>query len=285
MAHDAASREPFHMALRGQETKLRLLLDTGTVQVNQRREGGLYPGWTMMHAAANEGHHGVVEVLIESGARPDPENDNGQTPIDMAELKGHASIIALLQTVMQQGPYEAHDARIGKAAHAPSTPLAPPQSNMGIARPHRGAPARPPPTGILSPPPKLHEQPPPSSRSRQASRAHQSGTAHGGQPSSSSRGGGKERAKRAPTPNYTPQLCASAGWTAADQLCPRAASVGEAEEHWAWVPPRGHWPSGSPRRQRKIWDSSTAAVSGTLAYSPPPGPNVASNVLTCKGIM
>ena len=44
---------------------------------------------TALHYAANLGHNAIVEVLISSGAKIDPQDHRGQTPLDAACKEGH----------------------------------------------------------------------------------------------------------------------------------------------------------------------------------------------------
>jgi ankyrin repeat protein len=61
--------------------------------VNARQQ----QGWTALHAAAQNGDTDMVDVLLQYGANPDAENDDGKTPSAVAREKGHTRIVELLQ--------------------------------------------------------------------------------------------------------------------------------------------------------------------------------------------
>ena len=65
-------------------------------------------GWTALHLAAFFGHKEIVEVLIQAGAKiiekllnagadRHLKNSNNQTPLDIAEEKGHTVVVDLLR--------------------------------------------------------------------------------------------------------------------------------------------------------------------------------------------
>jgi ankyrin repeat protein len=83
---------PLHAATAGRKIELvRLLLDEGAA-VNASQEGG----WTALHAAAQNGDGDLVELLLARGANLGARADNNQSPLDLALLKGHHHIAALL---------------------------------------------------------------------------------------------------------------------------------------------------------------------------------------------
>jgi ankyrin repeat protein len=46
--------------------------------------------------AAEKGHERVVKVLLENGARPDFEDEGGQTPLSRAVERGNVDVVQLL---------------------------------------------------------------------------------------------------------------------------------------------------------------------------------------------
>ncbi|MCH1932417.1 ankyrin repeat domain-containing protein, partial [Shewanella sp. A25] len=49
-----------------------------------------------LHLAAERGHHDVVKMLLESGADPSLQDNNGATPSHLAAAEGFIGIIELL---------------------------------------------------------------------------------------------------------------------------------------------------------------------------------------------
>lgn len=85
--HSALARAPDDAALEN----ARALIAAGA-NVNATQQGG----YTPLHQAADRGLEAVVRLLLEAGARPDTRADNRRTPAQMARVKGHAQIAALL---------------------------------------------------------------------------------------------------------------------------------------------------------------------------------------------
>lgn len=53
-------------------------------------------GWTALHYAANEGHLGIVEVLLEAKANPTLATSMGRTPLHIACLRNFIDIVRVL---------------------------------------------------------------------------------------------------------------------------------------------------------------------------------------------
>lgn len=89
---------PLLTALFGQKTEVaKLLIDRGA-DVNARRGGEGWPraGWTALHYCAGYGFADVVEPLLERGADITALDDEGRTPLRVAEETGHENIAQLL---------------------------------------------------------------------------------------------------------------------------------------------------------------------------------------------
>lgn len=87
---------PLHAALASRRPHLvpgltRTLLAHGA-DPNRRQEGG----WTPLHAAAAAGQVEALRLLLAHGADPAAINDAEQSPRDLASLRGHDAIVALL---------------------------------------------------------------------------------------------------------------------------------------------------------------------------------------------
>lgn len=53
--------------------------------------------WAALHTAAWQGNYEVVDMLLDAGANADVENQNRQTPIDLAKERGHEDVVMLLE--------------------------------------------------------------------------------------------------------------------------------------------------------------------------------------------
>ncbi len=90
---NAMKNTPLHAAVAGRQTELvDMLLDSGAA-VGATQTGG----WTALHAAAQNGDLAMVQSLIAHGAQVEARADNQQTPHDLAMLKGHGEVAALLE--------------------------------------------------------------------------------------------------------------------------------------------------------------------------------------------
>ena len=54
-------------------------------------------GWTALMVAANQGHRGMVEALLNHGANARVQAEDGQTASTIAAKKGYTAIVQLLQ--------------------------------------------------------------------------------------------------------------------------------------------------------------------------------------------
>jgi uncharacterized protein len=93
VAANATRVMPLHSAASARNLEAaRLLVERGA-PVNGRQQGG----WVPIHAAAQNGDLGMVELLLGHGADPTLANDAGKTAADVAREKGHEEIAALLE--------------------------------------------------------------------------------------------------------------------------------------------------------------------------------------------
>ncbi|KAI9766762.1 MAG: hypothetical protein M1839_004766 [Geoglossum umbratile] len=77
----------------GHEAVVKLLLETGKVDVDSKDKGGRTPlSW-----AARNGHQAVVKLLLDMDrVDPDSKDSYGQTPLSWAASKGHEAVVKLL---------------------------------------------------------------------------------------------------------------------------------------------------------------------------------------------
>ena len=59
-----------------------------------------YGGDTPLHAAAEEGHADIVELLTTSGADIWLQDREGQTALDVAKRRGNSTIVTLLENAL-----------------------------------------------------------------------------------------------------------------------------------------------------------------------------------------
>ncbi|HSB12326.1 MAG TPA: sigma-70 family RNA polymerase sigma factor [Blastocatellia bacterium] len=94
----AMKLSPLHAALFGKRTEIaRMLLDHGA-DINARRGGAGMPraGWTALHYCAGFGFTELARYLVERGADTKAVDDEGRTPLDVANEASHQEIVALL---------------------------------------------------------------------------------------------------------------------------------------------------------------------------------------------
>jgi cytohesin len=53
-------------------------------------------GFTLLHYAAMDGRHEIAKLLLEHGADPNIQDNNGRTPLHWAAWKGHLEVVELL---------------------------------------------------------------------------------------------------------------------------------------------------------------------------------------------
>lgn len=87
-ARNPSEVRPLHSAAAADSTEIsRALLDAGA-EVDARQQGG----YTALHAAAQHGNAGLVELLLERGANPRIRTARGQLPADLALDGGHVRV-------------------------------------------------------------------------------------------------------------------------------------------------------------------------------------------------
>jgi ankyrin repeat protein len=59
-------------------------------------------GKTALHLAALKNHPEIIQLLLQAGADPTIRNNNGYTPLDDAQAKGHAQCVALLEPAVAE---------------------------------------------------------------------------------------------------------------------------------------------------------------------------------------
>jgi len=75
----------------------KLLLDHGA-DVHATNPEWPVRGFTLLHAAAEEGDPDLVQVLIHHGVNTAALTNDGHTAEDLATSKGHLAVVAMIQT-------------------------------------------------------------------------------------------------------------------------------------------------------------------------------------------
>ena len=83
---------PLHSAAAAHATEIVRMLVESDAPVNAKQHGG----WTALHAAADHGDEEMIKILLQHGADPLTQNDDGKTPAQIAQLKGRDKALELL---------------------------------------------------------------------------------------------------------------------------------------------------------------------------------------------
>lgn len=92
-ATNAMQVAALHAAVAARSVWIARMLAKAGANVNQPQQ----QGWRPLHAAAQNGDAEMVKLLLEHGADRTLRADNNQTALDLALLKGHAQVAALLE--------------------------------------------------------------------------------------------------------------------------------------------------------------------------------------------
>ena len=83
---------PLHSAAAAHSREIVQVLVESGAPTNVQQQGG----WTALHEAAQAGDKEMVCILLEYQADPLLRSDDGRTPVEMAKEKGHQEIVKLL---------------------------------------------------------------------------------------------------------------------------------------------------------------------------------------------
>jgi ankyrin repeat protein len=85
---------PLHIAaIRGDTDVARRLLDAGA-EIDVPAEYG----WTALHEAVGQGHRDTVSLLVQRGASLSLVNDDGQSPLALAQILQNSDIERIFQS-------------------------------------------------------------------------------------------------------------------------------------------------------------------------------------------
>ncbi len=83
---------PLHSAAAAHAIEIVRMLVESDAPINAKQHGG----WTALHAAADNGDEEMIKILLQHGADPLLQNDDGKTPAQIAQLKGRDNAFQLL---------------------------------------------------------------------------------------------------------------------------------------------------------------------------------------------
>lgn len=82
-------------AIKGWTEMAELLLSAGARSVINEKDNVYH--YTPLHHAAEQGNKALVKVLLDNGADTKIKDDQGRTPLKIAEEKGYKEIVDLLR--------------------------------------------------------------------------------------------------------------------------------------------------------------------------------------------
>jgi hypothetical protein len=77
--------------------------------------------WTALHMAAYGGYDEMARVLIEEGADLDARTVDNETPKDLAEIKGHAGVVRIIEEELERRALKAEAFDLGEQLRRLST--------------------------------------------------------------------------------------------------------------------------------------------------------------------
>jgi hypothetical protein len=84
------------MALNGSADLLANMLERGKIAATACQTEGIFNGWSLLHAAARNGHKDIVNMLMKAGAPANIQNLKGKTPAEVAFENNHDEVGRLL---------------------------------------------------------------------------------------------------------------------------------------------------------------------------------------------
>lgn len=69
--------------------------------------------WTALHMAAYGGYDEMARVLIEEGADLDARTVDNETPKELAEIKGHAGVVRIIEEELERRDMKAVSMKMG----------------------------------------------------------------------------------------------------------------------------------------------------------------------------
>jgi ankyrin repeat protein len=99
VARHALGVTPLHAALFGRQANAALLLIDRGADVNAARAGKGWPraGWTALHYAAALGFERLVHPILDRGADPLKQDEEGRTPLQVAVGAHQITIATMLR--------------------------------------------------------------------------------------------------------------------------------------------------------------------------------------------
>jgi len=98
MTISSTALRPFMIAAaKGYEEVVNYMLRFGVVRASKCIDAQNKRGETALWWAVRKGHMEVVKLLVEAGANPIMADNDGQAPMDIAQLQGYHQCIELLQ--------------------------------------------------------------------------------------------------------------------------------------------------------------------------------------------